>query len=452
MVKYQKGFSAVWLILFAIIIASLGLYLFSKSKNDLFPNITPRLPSKEDVLIEKIPGSKFHSPDATWWGYNQSKIVRFKDLVFTYVIENGDDSNKTPSNFTVYVKDDNKSWRKGASFVTSRPGNILVDSQGTLHAFVFEPFDIEKNDSWGKLKHYYFPSSARGDISTFSEELIVDNDGSSETANIRVGAAIGEDDTLAVGFGLTKFNPVYKGQSEHLYFKKRGGQNWTHLIAGENLVHDYYYPFVLAGKKGFHLLPVQDDYNDDGSPATYDNVYQKIIYFVYQNEVWKSQMIQDLSTHPLARARPRLLEQEDLYEDKEGKIHILYKEFLDAQETWKVTSHKHVIITGGEKEEQTINLGKDDVNWIRLFEVDGGLYYLISSWNSLYISKVGTNKLEKIEIPEDAKGFYPYVASKKGSTKNDEKYVDILLLAADNKTYSEGTNSNYYIRIPKERL
>lgn len=441
--KYQKGFSTVWLILFAIIIASLGLYLFSRSKND----------SKEEILIEKIPGSKFHSPDGTWWGYNQSKIVRFKNFVFTYVIENEDDSNKTPSKFTVYVKEDNKTWQKGASFVTSRPGNILVDSQGTLHVFVFEPFDIEKNDSWGKLRHYYFHNSAQGDISTFSEELIVDNDGSSETANIRVGAAIGEDGTLAVGFGLTKFNPVYKGQSEHLYFKKPADQNWTHLIAGENLVHDYYYPFVLAGKTGFHLLPVQDDYNDDGNPATYENVYQKIIYFVYQNEVWKSQMIQDLSTHPLARDRPRLLEQEDLYEDREGKIHILYKEFLDSKETWKVTTHKHIIINGSEKEEQIINLGSgDDVNWIRLFEVSRELYYLISSWNSLYISKVGTNKLEKIEIPEDAKGFYPYVASKKGSAKSDEKYVDILLLAADNKTYSEGTNSNYYIRIPYGRI
>ena len=28
------------------------------------------------AFVERIPGSLNHSPDATWWGYNMSKIVR----------------------------------------------------------------------------------------------------------------------------------------------------------------------------------------------------------------------------------------------------------------------------------------------------------------------------------------------------------------------------------------
>ena len=101
--------------------------------------------NQETLFFEKIPGSKFHSPDGTWWGYNQSKIVRFENMVFMYVIENVDNSNKTLSNFVVYKKSDDASWEKGASFPTSRPGNILVDSQGVLHTFVFEPYNFESD-------------------------------------------------------------------------------------------------------------------------------------------------------------------------------------------------------------------------------------------------------------------------------------------------------------------
>src|SRR3989338_6413886 len=176
------------------------------------PTPTPTQPAKIQLFSEKIPGSKFRNPDSTWWGYNQTKIARFKDLVFTYVIENSDEDTATSSLFTVYKKNGNNPWEKGASFSTSRPGNLLVDSLGTLHAFVFEPTDIKKNDSIGKLKHYYFLDAKDGDIQNFKEELIVDNDGINETVNIRVGAAISKDDMIAVAFGLTKYNPVYKGQ------------------------------------------------------------------------------------------------------------------------------------------------------------------------------------------------------------------------------------------------
>jgi hypothetical protein len=34
--------------------------------------------SSVNVYYEQIPGSKNHSPNGTWWGYNQSKIVRYR--------------------------------------------------------------------------------------------------------------------------------------------------------------------------------------------------------------------------------------------------------------------------------------------------------------------------------------------------------------------------------------
>ncbi len=53
------------------------------------PNPVPPTPTSTctprdfTYSLEKIPGSLNHSPDATWWGYNQSKIARYGDTVHT---------------------------------------------------------------------------------------------------------------------------------------------------------------------------------------------------------------------------------------------------------------------------------------------------------------------------------------------------------------------------------
>lgn len=444
----KNGFAPIILLL--IIAVPIAFFLgFYFSKSSPISNLTST--QKVELIAEKIKGSKFHSPDATWWGYNQSKIVRFKDKVFTYYIENDDDSNKTLSQFVVVKKEGDKPWEEGAIFPTSRPGNLLIDSQGVLHAFVFEPFDVKVNDSIGRILHYYFPNSASGDIKNYKQEIVVDNDGKSETANIRVGAAIGEDDTMAISFGLTKFNPTYNEQSEHIYFKKPGEEKWNHIFT-DGLIHDYFYSFTLVSGNTFYLLPVQDDYNGPGTGGTpYPNIYQKILFMQVKDDIWKSEMIVDLSSHKLAKSRPRLLEQEDLYEDKDGNIHIIYKEFLDEKNAFAATVHWHVIGKPGNWKKEQINLEKPGVNWVRFIEVDGNLYYLITTFGEIFISPVDNIKLIKINVPEDAKNNYPYVASSKaGSSESD--FVDILLLGADKKLFEEGQITNYYLRIPKSEF
>lgn len=454
----RNGFAPITIVLIIAILLAflLGYYLSQKPSSPL--SILPTI-QKEEVFAEKIPGSKFHSPDATWWGYNQSKIVRYKDKVFTYYVENDDDSNKTLSKFVILKKDGDKAFEEGAMFPTSRPGNLLIDSSGVLHAFVFEPFDVKTNDSIGKIIHYYFPNSATGDVKNYKQELVVDNDGKSETANIRVGAAISSDDTMAISFGLTKFNPVYEDQSEHIYFKKPDEAKWNHTFV-EGLTHDFYYPFTLVSDNNFYLLPVQDDFNDDGNPKTYDNIYQKIMFMEFSNGSWKNKLVADLSNHQLAKARPRLLEQEDLYQDRDGKIHIIYKdylhavlslrdkEFLNPDAPYIATMQHHLSGSFENFNHQMLKFDVNGINWVRLIEIEGKLYYLASSFDGLYIGKVGSTKLTEISIPQDAKSFYPYVATSKDGTK-ENNFVDILLLGADQKLFQEGKSTNYYIRIPK---
>lgn len=401
----------------------------------------------EKIFVETIPGSAFHSPDGTWWGYNQSKIVRFGDTVFTYVIENTDESNQTLSNFVVYVKTGNAPWQRGASFLTSRPGNILVDSTGVLHAFVFLPTDVVRNDSIGSLVHYWFPDASFGDIRTYKQEIVVAAKSGIETANIRVGAAIGNDDTMAIGFGLTTYNPLYGGHSEHVYIKKPEDFAWKHLVAGEHLGHDLYYPFVLAGDDHFYLLPVQDDFRDDGNPNTYDNVYQKIYFFEYADGAWKHEVIADNTGHELASTRTRLAEQSDLFEDSSGTIHVLYKEFLDPIHAWQTSKMWHLVKQKNGWQRNEIDVGNIGMNWVRLFETDGRLYYLGTSWDEVFVMRVGENRWNKLALPRGAKAIYPYIATQKNGTRVAEKYIDVLLLTGEAQSYADSVH--YYVRIPK---
>ena len=259
----------------------------------------------DPIFTEAIPGSLNRSPDGTWWGYHQSKVVRNGSLVFMYVVENDNDA-KTPSIMRIYKKDGTGAWTSGVGFACSRPGNLLLDSSGVLHAFVFEPTTLETNDSIGKLKHYWFPSASTGDITTNLQETIVDNQGTLETVNIRVGAAIGTNDTMAVAFGLYT---VASGHTEQLYSKAKSDTSWTKSIAGTNQGHDFFYPFVLVTSSGFNLLPIQDDLVQ----ATNSNLYQMIRHYEQKAGTWSYEDIVDLRTHPQASTKDRLLEQSDLF-------------------------------------------------------------------------------------------------------------------------------------------
>ena len=153
------------------------------------------------AVVERLLGSRYFSPDGTWWGYNMRKVVRRGDFVFTYVIEN-DDNPSTYSTFRIYAKQGDGPWTAGAGFNTTRPGNILMDSNGALHAFVFEATDIDLNDSVGKLHHYTLADASAGDITNYTSEIVVDHVAGNETVNIRVGAAIGANNQMVIAFGL----------------------------------------------------------------------------------------------------------------------------------------------------------------------------------------------------------------------------------------------------------
>ena len=95
-----------------------------------------------------------------------------------------------------------------------------MDSNGALHAFVFEATDIDLNDSVGRLHHYTLPGASTGDVTSFSQEIVVGHVSGDETVNIRVGAAIGAGNKMVVAFGL---GTDADGDTEQVLTKTVGG-------------------------------------------------------------------------------------------------------------------------------------------------------------------------------------------------------------------------------------
>ncbi|MDO9510508.1 MAG: hypothetical protein Q7J34_02005 [Bacteroidales bacterium] len=396
--------------------------------------------------VEQIPGSKNHSPNGTWWGYNQSKIVRFGNTVYMYVIDNQNiDINpnpnaSNPSKIVLYRKEDDNSWQKGASFNTSRPGNILMDSEGIVHLIVFEPTYTQsfENGAYGKLLHYWFPNCKTGDISIFNQEIIVDNDGVSqgETVNMRVGASIGDDDMISVSFGLNK--------GHQIYYKEKNGIKWQMEYAWQNLNSDVYYPYVISTDFGLGILAIQDNFVGENMP----NIYQKIFYFERKSGIWTPETIIDLQNNALASTRPQLVENCDIFQDRNKQIHLLYQTRLNPADPWLNTFYLATqTISGWEHKE--ISISEESTNWLRMIEIQGTQYFLCTSWDKLYVKKGIDGQFYEIPIPKMS-GIYVYINSPRGGTKTNENFIDILLLNGNSNDYPNA--KNYYLRIEKSEF
>lgn len=411
-------------------------------------NKGPNPPSSTSINVtyEQIAGSKNHGPNGTWWGYNQSKIVRYGSSVYMYVIDNTNiDSNpnpnaSNPSKIVIYKKEGDNAWQKGASLNTSRPGNILVDSDGIVHLIVFEPTYTQpsENGSYGKLKHYWFPNCKTGDITTYQQETIIDNDGVSqgETVNIRVGASIGNNDMIAVSFGMN--------QTHQMYYKQKNGIKWLMDYAGQGLGSDYYYPFVHITDFGVSILAIQDEYVGQNLP----NLYQKAYYFEKRNGVWSKDKIIDLGSHSLASSRPQLVETSDIYQDAAKQIHLIYGTRLNPSDA-NINVFTHAVKNTTGWTNQTITITDTKTNWIRLIEYGGEMYYLCAGREKLYLKKGINGAYTQLDVPK-VTGMYIYITSPRGGTSTSESYIDILMLSGYSGDYPNA--KNYYVKIAKSEL
>ena len=393
----------------------------------------------KNYSFEKIPGSKFHSPEGglsvgTWWGYNQSKIVRFRDTVFTYVIEN-DNKLGTKSLMALYKKKGNGTWTKGASLPCSVPGNILVDSNGGLHVLVHEPENAYKSSSNGSLEYYYFKEAGRGNIDSYLHETIIYKSHGKETVNKRIGASISPQNEIVLAFGL--------GTSEYLYSKKVDTNKWKKMRAGANLGHNFYYPYPIITPSGYSILAIQDDYVIHKGQAK--NPYHIAIYFENTGNKWSHEYLLDntKSQQAVDKTEWKTVDISDIYYDNANNIHVIVRDrvkdkwFHYTKELGKKTWDIKVLKT------------KSNLKWIRIIELKRKVFYLLTSSREIFLMSAKNNRtFQLINENFKSRGIYPYIASSKNGTTDNSDFLDILILNGSSKSYPDAPN--YYLKISKD--
>jgi hypothetical protein len=217
-------------------------------------------------------------------------------------------------------------------------------------------------------------------------------------------------------------------------------------MAGQNLGNSYYYPFVIGTPNGPCVLAVQDDYVGPGLPA----IYYKNKFFHRFNGTWTNQTICDLSTHPLAATRSKLVDNCELFLSSSNKVIGIYQKLLDPSEEWKSSYFQLEVDASGQTTETPIPLDMDDINRIRLIEHQGILYYLCIKYNGLYIKKGIDGSLKEIKLPSFVSGNYMYLSNVSNGSSINSNYIDILLLNGNVQDYPNGTN--HYVRINKCEL
>lgn len=398
------------------------------------------------AFVEVIPGSKYHQENGTWWGYNQQKIVRYHDRVFMAVVDNqnldlGYPNASNPSTVFIYSKHADANWIKGVGFPTSRPVNLIMDSEGCLHVFVFEPTENNpsENGSMGKLQHYWFPESHSGNIHSYQSETVINHiAGQPESVNIRIGASISENDVMYITFGL--YHDV------KVFAKPIHAGSWDSEDAGVNLGNSFYYPFITIKNNEPYILAVQDDYVGPGLPA----IYYKTKYFTKENGVWSNQTLADYSNHTLVASRNRLIDNCELFTDENQRVFGIYQTFLDPETSWKSRFFQFSKNASNEIVTQEIPLEKDDINRIRALDYNGQVYYFCISYNHLYLKKGMDGPMKEIQIPNLTSGNYIYLANPSNGTDREENFIDILVLNGNAADYPNATN--YYVRIAKSEL
>ena len=402
------------------------------------------------LAIQAVPTSMFQAPASTWWGHNMSKIVRDGEVVYIGVVE--DDTVLQPGQppatamFNLYRSDGGAAFVKVASALTYRPGNVLVDSHGGIHMMVFEATDPTVNNALGKLVHYAYPSARNNVFTDGTSEIVVHDapDTGFETVNIRVGAAIADNDDMAVAYGLVSYLDTWQ-HAEVFYVFDHVSGTWTEHVKHDT-PHEFYYPYVAFDSAGAaYAFSVQDDYHDVGGRRY--NTYLSADLFRCANGVVDETTIIDRNNDPLALAgREFIVEQSDIFVDSTGVVHVIYKEKLDPDNASYFSHFEHCAGAFGDMQCEPLDAwAAKGTNWGRMFEINGALYAILSSWNEHFITKLGTQTILPLDI-DAPHGTYAYLAAPRGGTNVDEDVIDLYMVSGASDAYPGATSVHVSMR------
>ncbi|MFC2096761.1 hypothetical protein ACFLSI_00360 [Bacteroidota bacterium] len=399
-------------------------------------------------FTQKKIGTRLNIQDSgAWWGEQIVKIVEYNGSVYTitYVDNNGAR--------TAYLNkiDSQGSWTEGLSFQSSRIPTLLVDSSGFIHLIGFEPYS--NNDYRGRLYHVKFNTSEN--ISGNFKKSYISEDTSQDTyivkernASIFYGAAIGKDNTIMTVYNNSPDSNSDSNNSLAVRINTDNDENWVYEDVVTGSTTNYAYPFAFVGDTYYHVLAVEDKYDEyyvnAGSPYNgYPYRYGQIRHWqrLRSGGSWEETTLINLNeTLTKKEIWNSILRIHELYVDKTGTIHAILRYKINGRyKSFHYTKNE----TASTWTNQTI-LPSKNLYWAKLWEKDDNrLFYITCSFgNQLWLTPVGTTDIYNIsDLTGDyARDMTPFPANQRGGTKLGS---DLNIVVYGGSNIIEG----YYIKV-----
>jgi len=395
----------------------------------------PAEPGEPEIVlpfIQTIVGSRinFIEDGSVAWGDNIVKIVATENKIFTYAMDTG----ASPCQVFLYSKTDGEDWQEGEAIDAVNPPNLLVDSQGFVHLIGFEPYTTTEN--WdGRIFHVKFdqPEAVSGSY-TF-EYLTPDTreiwpPTLDTAASFYIGAAIGEDDTTLVVY----MNSIHESGSTpphslgaRIYDPVE--KKWSYESVAANLTSRFCYLFVAVTDEYFHVLAVEDDYDEDLEFTGYPFRFGMVKHFqrARDSDEWVESTLIDFNpTLSKLEISEIWLRNYELLVDSEGTVHVLILYCANADGEPCSCKECEPRAYHYWKEESATEWHSEPAidttcGWLRLWErEDGQLFYVYSKWNEqICLIPQGTTKRYIISdlVSLYIDGPQPFIAAARGGTR-----------------------------------
>jgi hypothetical protein len=372
--------------------------------------------------------------NGTWWGFNQSKIARIDDYVFTYYVDNATQidevANLSNPNRMVFVMiDESGMATEFASQATGRPGNVVADPLRKLvYYLTIEPTSSEDDGYLCQLVMYTYQFDA-GTVELIGQETVIDNSGSyPETINVRLAVTIDDAGNIGVTYSIP--NPSYIF-SMYVHTYDAITKVWDEKsVLIEGLNHPNFYPELIMRDPDHFLVVAVQDYCHDG-----ECFYQYTRYFLYDEGVWTYDYLADYRNLDIASERANLTAHSEVYLDLDLNYHIITISHLEDDQGESIVDHYTYDEESGAFIKESFT-GR--YNHIRMVTVGNVYYFVAVDYPNLYILN---DTYEIIHQQKVTKGAYIYVCS------NNANFFDLLVTTGN----SEGFNDidNLYLRIEK---
>lgn len=381
----------------------------------------------------RAPSSRHHA-NATWWGYQQTKVVRNGPDVWISVIDN-DVTAGEPLALRVLQHDATAptGWAERATLPSTRPGPLLLHD-GAVYAFAHAEDPLFDYDTVGRVTSL---------LPTTGDTIV-----RATKANIRYGITVGAGGVGWLAWGGVPPEPpggpergfeLFSGPIDD-FVPSSPSSRWQ-LAARLELDAAFHYPYLVTD--GDRLLVAAVENQNVGDPTS--NLYRRVL-------TWRvdpgNPSIHDggafLALPAAADAWPpptrlRLVDVSDLYIDAGGVGHLLIKLFA-GPDPHQATLHHYTLDTDPAATWTAQPHPLPSCAWGRLAELPGiaGPVLVCSTRDGLHVATLDGGSSVAVRLPPSLLGAYPYVTAPRSGSDAASADLDVLLVSGNAITYPYG--------------